>query len=36
MMLVVQLLVDGRDIVAAHADAGMAVGLALRKAYDTE
>lgn len=33
---VVQLLVNGRDITAAHADAGMAVGLAFREAYATE
>ena len=31
---VVQFLVDGRDISVAHEDAGMAVGLAFRRAYD--
>jgi hypothetical protein len=31
---VVQFLVDGRDISVAHEDAGMAVGLAFRQAYD--
>lgn len=31
---VVQLLVDGREVRAAHAEAGVAVGLAFRDAYD--